>query len=76
MKRIAGKTVTAGALLAALTQAGGEPAVAQQSSSAARYAAIGRDAEMVLLLDQQQGIIYQCPITYRGSCFERSRVDD
>ncbi|HEX8216051.1 MAG TPA: hypothetical protein VF577_01185 [Allosphingosinicella sp.] len=76
MRNIAIRFAAAGALLAALAQAGGESANAQQGWNGARYAAIGRDAEMVLLLDQQQGIIYQCPIAYRTRCFERSRVGD
>jgi len=76
MENIAMRGAAGAALLAALTQAGGEPAQAQQGWSGGRYAAIGRDSEMVLLLDQQQGIIYQCPITYRSTCFERSRVEN
>ena len=76
MRRMAAKAAAAGTLIAALTQTGGEQALAQQGPNGARYAAIASDAEMVLLLDQQQGIIYQCPVTYRSRCFERSRVEN
>jgi hypothetical protein len=74
MSRIAMRAIAAAAIMTALTQAGGEPARAQDAWSGARYTAIARDAEAVLLLDQQQGIIYHCPITYRSTCYERSRV--
>lgn len=74
MDRMAIRVMAAGALLAALSQAGGEPARAQDGWNGARYAAIGRDAESVMLLDQHQGIIYLCPTSYRARCIERSRV--
>ncbi len=75
MKNMAMRTVIGGAVLAVLAQAGGEVAQAQQGSNGARYAAIGRDPDGVLLLDQEQGIIYQCPVSHRSRCFERSRVN-
>ena len=62
-----------GALLLCLSQLGGEAAVAQQVSGG-RYGAIGRDAESVLLLDQQEGIIYRCPTNYVSRCYRQSSV--
>lgn len=71
------RTAVAGALLLSLSQAGGEAAQAQQSggTSGARYAAIARGADHVLLLDQFEGIIYHCPTAYETRCFRRSHVD-
>lgn len=74
MKTILTRAAVAAALLVPLSQAGGEAALAQQTGGSARYAALGREADHVLLLDQQQGIIYQCPINYESRCFRRSYV--
>lgn len=63
-----------GALLLCLSQVGGEAAVAQQYGGGGRYGAIGRDAESVLLLDQQDGIIYRCPTNYVSRCHRQSSV--
>jgi|GEM_PF-3048567 len=62
------------ALLLPLSHAGGASALAQQGVAAARYAAIGRSADHVLLLDQIEGIIYHCPTEYESRCFRRSHV--
>ena len=74
MRKTAIRAAAGAALLTALSPTGGEAEEAQQAGSGSRYASIGREGDMVLLLDQQQGILYQCPVTYRGRCFERSRV--
>jgi len=63
----------AGALLLALAQVGGA-ATAQQYGGGGRYGAIGRDAESVLLLDQQEGVIYRCPTNYVGRCWRQSSI--
>ncbi|HEX9932307.1 MAG TPA: hypothetical protein VGB08_05645 [Allosphingosinicella sp.] len=75
METLLTRIAIAGALLLALSQAGGEPALAQQSAGLARYAAIGRGADHVLLLDQHEGIIYHCPTEYEGRCLRRSHVE-
>jgi hypothetical protein len=62
----------AGALLLCLAQAGGGAASAQQGGG--RYGAIGREGNAVLLLDQEQGIIYRCPMDYAGRCIRQSWV--
>ena len=75
MKTILARLAIGATLLLPLSQAGSEAALAQQGCAGARYAAIGREAEYILLLDQQAGIIYQCPTGYRGRCFRRSHVE-
>jgi hypothetical protein len=75
MKTFLSRLAAAGALLLPLSQAVGEPAIAQQYAGAARYAAIAREADHVLLLDQYEGIIYHCPTEYRGRCVRRSHVE-
>ena len=74
MKTLLSRLAIGGALLLPLSQAGGQPALAQHSASGARYAAIARAADHVLLLDQVDGIIYQCPTDYESRCFRRSYV--
>lgn len=73
MQSFGTRVAIGGALLLCLSPLGGEAAVAQQYGGG-RYGAIGRDAESVLLLDQQEGVIYRCPINYVSRCFRQSSV--
>ena len=74
MKTLISRVAISAALLLPLSHAGGAAAQAQHGAAAARYAAIGRAADHVLLLDQIDGIIYHCPTEYESRCFRRSHV--
>ena len=74
MNTLTSRVAVTAALLLPLSHAGGAPAQAQLGAAHARYAAIGRAADHVLLLDQIDGIIYHCPIEYESRCFRRSHV--
>jgi len=74
MNKLLGRAAIGGALLLSLSQAGGQAALAQQSCGGGRWAAIGREADAVLLLDQQEGVIYRCPMNYVSRCYRQSSV--
>lgn len=74
MKTLLSRAAVTAALLLPLSHAASVPAQAQHGAAPARYAAIGRAADHVLLLDQIDGIIYHCPTEYESRCFRRSHV--
>ena len=74
MKTFLCRVAIGATLLLPLSHAGGVAAQAQNGGADARYAAIGRAADHVLLLDRIDGIIYHCPTEYESRCFRRSHV--
>ena len=75
MSRIPVRAAIAGLVLLPLSQAGGGAALADTSGAAAKYDAIAREADAVLLLDRQAGIIYRCPTNYVSRCHKLSHVE-
>lgn len=56
-----------------LSQTGPIAAAAQEACSG-RYSVVARDSESVLILDQQQGTLYECPTRVAVRCYRGSSV--